>query len=1316
MLSEIPMDFFRRRRADKEPDVPAPRDKAEAGIPLEVKALLIPEAQEPSPPVLELREVGRSSSPINELQYGLKKGIQVLEPWDQYTLVFIEGFWSFQIYDENLQKVEELPEGAGLAFEISLRRILETRRARSLLAENPGRSPEYLSPPEMPPLLRRYTSNFIRLNGSGLQVNHSGLGRTDVTLKPSFARVTEGGKYVLFFGDPPELVAAFSTQNEGGIAQAPRNWKRIPLEEENLPQELIDDVEKGFRVLEGFEQINDTYTARINEVGVNICKNDDLYAPPVFTDRLPGVRKDIKNNLSVDPINPSAIYYCQFVSPEGIFRLDVSGSEETWQTQLARFPKRYESVENFQLDPSGSLFVFNAGTDLVFLAKDTLEEVKRVPDLGLVRFGDQGMMRAIGQGGYLFNYELNADAFVQASRKRRVEQLGQGISITDIFSQEAATRGVARQSSAQSMEHLLPLRARYGEEFATILGNASTREGVLRLRRGFTTLEQALRAQGLSVNETIFILSGLESQVEEKEKEFASREVDGILLSVRQIIDQGISLESIFRAREAMVRASDIEVLLTSDKRQEVRMLLEELTQRSSELFRQRGSEIIQDARNLLQGVEGEIQGFTSKLQFDEWLEFRFPQLKSRLGALLRDCPLEAQDAYHGLVETRDKLQSLADTSEERFQREYAQVRERAVEHREALADSLRRDIEGLVGRLRARAFQNRDAAQQYLDASEAKKILEADIQAFAAQSPDISRELMRSLNVNLSNALYEIERGALSSVQATGEQMVLLGDAPFPKWEAKVKEKGERRVDMSFEADAKTQGPGVAPREVRGDVTLSIASPEGKTQKARLYEGTPREDELRMGLLSYRGFSLPPSYVTGEEFRLIRKDYGEWTRGERSSLRQDLDKKKEELRALYQQRQKVGSREASIDEEWKQAYQAKLAEYGQFYADHHVALLKRIDEVREEPGIEYSNGKGEVMKWENHWIKDAQTDYYLGEIARLFKMQLDLQEGILDLKGHAGAGKDVLLSMFSALTGRPYFPVDCTKWTTEFELSQDVSLDVKEGVSVTVRDDSTVLAGIQTPGAIVYFNEFNAMPHAAQIFLHRLTSESRSLTLKTSSGKVVRADPTVLLAASENPNYPETFDPQFATRSRMVSLEIAYPPLTREKDANDPNPNPPYNASEALRIARGLDSLVALTYEANLEHNEFVRMWDRYVNGIENGTSEPTQTQKFDIDVILALVEFGARLRQDFIKIFEKSPQMRTALPVTQPLTGREFRRCAYALNAMPAEEKVTGNPEAAARQLLERFFLTNIDRQEDREKIKTAMASWTSQKRIGI
>ena len=423
------------------------------------------------------------------------------------------------------------------------------------------------------------------------------------------------------------------------------------------------------------------------------------------------------------------------------------------------------------------------------------------------------------------------------------------------------------------------------------------------------------------------------------------------------------------------------------------------------------------------------------------------------------------------------------------------------------------------------------------------------------------------------------------------------------------------------------------------------------------------------------------------------------------------------ELRELYSQRQKPDEREAGPDEEWQKQYRQKLEVYSKYYAEHNISLLKRVDQVAGEPQIEETNGKGSVPEWQSHWVVDGETEKNLEKMAQVFQMQLTLHEGLLNLKGHAGTGKDVAVKMFAARTNRPYFATDCSKWTTEFELSEDVALESKDGASQTVKVPSAVLNGITTPGGIVYFNEINSMPEQAQIFLHSLMDEKRALTLKTSSGKVVKADPSVLLVGSMNPGYPGTFDPQLATRSRMVDIEIGYPNLMREAGPDDTNSNPAYTASEALRIAREVDSLSDITYESDPKRNKFVQIWDRYINGIDNGAQEPTGEQKFDIDTILSLVQFADKLRGFFVRRFEKtlSPSGKsTELDVSQPITGRDLRRCAYKLSQMKAGEKATANPESVAREFINELFVSHIDKTVERDKINTAMSTWTSQKRM--
>lgn len=1254
---------------------------------------------------LELRELQRSEQPINK-EGSETRRIEAIRPWNNYTIALLSGSDTINIFNEDANLLKDFK------FPLNSKQV-EVTLSDSKIQEKIGNSYSHISSDPS----HRNNTKVRMVDKLPLELRAFGKERTgpngSISIENQYmpVRMFASGltvlsdKYIVFTTKEGAFFT-FVTKNEKGVVLAPKDWKRLNPEDP-LPEEVENEVEKILIENEGYKQINESHYALITDVGVNIFKTGDAHGSPVFSDGIPSVER----NLVTDPSSPNVIYYCQSSNPKSIVRLDLSGESNTWKSVEAEFPNKYDSVNNLQLDPTGNFFLFYSKEDLVVVAKDTLDEVKKVPNLTQVNFDSMGRIRAIDKDGYLVIYEPNFNEIAEELDKRRVAKLASGIQFQDIFDLEVSKKA---QKGNEGLEYLEPLRAKYQEQFSSVLSKITTQEGAHQIREGFNRLREALRQQGLKQNEIKFIIEGLEEPITLKEKDFAIKYAQETLVSVRSVLVSGLSIASVSEARAEMEKIKATEALLEGDLRQEIHEVALELEQRSVELFRQRGGEITKDIHGLIERTKMDLEGFTSKSQMDDWLEFRYPQLKSRLGSLAKDVPLEADEAYKAIVAARTELQSIASTFEDKFKMEYAKVREKASERIGAAVDILAQDVDGLIERLRSKGFTNRTTAEQYLSSSEAKKTLETEIAGLAGDNPDLAKELERGLKVRISNTLTEIERGTLTRVAETGQQMIMFGDTAFPKWEAKVKEKVERKVDIVFEEDAKTHGPGVKAGDILGDVSISIRTSTGKVEKVRLYEGWQNENEWRLGLLNYRGEAIDPSYVTAKEFKDLKKEYGDWSQGEKSNLRQELQEKRDALKEIYSRRQKISERTTNVDTAWQEEYKQKLEEYGAFVAEHHVPLLRRIDQIKAEPDVEYTNGRGFVPQWQSHWVMDLQTETDLSEMAKALKMQLDLQEGLVNLKGHAGTGKDVRIKMFSSLTNRPYFGIDGTKWTTEFELSEDVMLESQDGASQTVKVPSAVLNGITTPGAIVYFNEFNAMPEQAQIFLHALMDEKRSLTLKTSSGKTIRALPNVLLVGSMNPNYPGTFDPQFATRSRMVSLEIGYPPLTRKADAGDRNPNPPYDASEALRIARGIDSLADLTYEASLEHNEYVKMWDKYINGIDNGAPEPTGTQKFDIDTSLALVQFANNLRDNFIKIFEKSREARNALPVTQPITGRELRRAAYALSKMTPEEKATANPEGVARDLLDKYFLTHIDKKEDQDKIRTAMNTWTSKKRV--
>lgn len=1261
------------------------------------------EGKDESLPELELKQIARSERPVIESQQP-EQEIEDVLPWHNYTIVNPKSE-KLLLFDENAKSVDSFADKAHKSVSVDWKNLFPNSHDRLTSWNSAGHDDHFVD--KLPIMLQRLAKSILRRRSQNdVYTSHLGTIRDESFSHCGF---TPDGKY-LVLASPQGGFFAFQTETEAGLVLPPRDWIRLePSKSEETPQPVVEQADGLVESFENCKQLNAQYSAVVTDVGISIVQGREFKSRPVFSAHVPSIEK----NVTVDPSNPDLVYFCQSGKPGELFRLDISGDPSGWKAEPADFPKSYDSVSNLQFDPSGRFLLFYTRDSLVVITRDTLQEVKQVKGMSHVNFDEQGNIRAIDQQGHLVIMEPDFKAVNQALEQHRIRKLAEGIDVIDLFDLQAAEKRTTSEGT-ESLDYLQPLQAKYEQQFQEALSQVSTVEGIQQVRQAYATLRDILKQQGLKAAEVDFIADGLDVPIKDKEKSLMAATAQQALVTVRGKLDAGVSIASIAEARAELEPLRSGESLLDDDLRRQVRELGQELEQKSLEYFRVRGGEIIRDVQGLLSRTRADLEGFTTKSQMDDWMEFRYPQLKSRLGALARDCPLEADEAYKAISAARTELQAIASEFEEKFKREYAKVREKAAARMETAVDTLKIDLTGLIERLRAKAFTDRAAAEQYLEGSEARRTLQAEIQALAIGNPDAAKELDRALKVTVSNALTEIERGSKMHIAETGQQLVQFGHTYFPKWEAKVREHPDRNVDLSFQEDPKSHGPGVKAGEVLGDASLTVRTGKGQAQKVRLYENLDQEEEWRLGLQTWRGKEVPASYMRAADYKVLRQKFADWSLGERSTLRRQLAEKKAALREIYSRRAKPGQRSAETDQTWQEEYRAAFEDYAAFCGDNMIALLERVDDVKDEPDLETSNGKGFVPDWKSHWVLDPQAERELEEMADALKMQLELQEGILNLKGHAGSGKDVRIKMFCHLTNRPYFGTDCTKWTTEYDLSEDVALESKDGASQTVWVPSTVLNGITTPGAVVYFNEFNAMSEQAQIFLHALMDEKRSLTLKTKSGQVIRAHPSVLLVSSMNPDYPGTFNPQFATRSRMLSIEIDYPPSTRQAAEGDSNHNPAFDASEPLRIARELDSLTDLTYEANMERNGFVKLWDRYVNGIDNGAPEPTRDQKFDIDVILALTQFANRLRADFIKVFEKSRDARNALPVSQPITGRELRRCAYALNALSAEEKVKADAEATARSLLEKYYLTSIDRREDQDKIRTAMATWTSQKRV--
>jgi hypothetical protein len=1244
-------------------------------------------------PELELKLVATSKDKIGD-----PGQVEMVKPWGDYTLCSRNDKSVISIYNDKLEKIESVIQKnySGNFMKIA------TRHLGSLDSSNYIDPREYKKLPEVLqiPIKKHKPEAGISSAWIGDNYTHNILNVNRDSM------ILENGRYVIFVDRGNLTFQAFVTENEQGITLAPQNWKGYGSEGvHNIPTELEKKVVEILKQKDEIKDLNDTYTSVLTDVGINILSRDESNTRAIFSENLPSIR----DNIAVDPTNKNIVYFCQEGTPNDIVRLDMSADPSIWKSEYAPLPQEYKQIKNLQLDPTGTFFLFYSDKDLVMITKDTLEEVKRMPNVSNVNFDSQGRIRGVDPEGHLVLYAVDYDSLSTALARRKAQALTTGIDITNIFDKKAQE---AKTYDETTVENLKPVKEEWESKILPKITAAADIGEALSLRANLATLRSQLRAQNLGAEQIQFVTEGIEKAILAKEKEYASKEAQKSIQEIEDKLNLPVSLSTIGELRSALGKLKPIEGALDMAEREKVRKLAEEVNKRAVELFGREASRVIEELNKTMEGTKKQLEGLSNKNEFDFWMEFRFPQLKLHFGALLEDCPIEAFEASEAITNARNSLVATAETYKKKFELEYAKVREGAVERTNTVVKTLEDDVASIADRLKTRQFETREEAEQYLTTSESKRVLEEEIKVLAKSDKDAAKELERGLKVSIANALASIERGGSKAIAETGQQMVLFGKTAFPRFEGKVKEKHETQVDVVFAIDDQSKGPGIKPEDFYGDVKLVVTNPKGEKRIVRLYEDMENEDEWRLGLLAYRGDAVPPSYVKAGDFKQIKKDLNSWQSGE---LKKEDEKLRTEISDLFKQREKPGKRDATKDLEWQKSYQEKIDQYSKFCTEKHILFFKRMDKVKDLNSID-ANGKGFVPKWQNHWVLDDTTEAYLEKMAGHFKMQGELQEGVLNLLGHAGTGKDVLIKMFASQekSNRPYFSVDCTKWTTEYELAEDVVLEAKDGATQTVRVPSAVLTGIQTPGAIVYFNEFNAMPEQAQIFLHALFDEKRTMTLKTSSGKSVRAHSSVLFACSMNPNYRGTNEPQFATKSRMVPMEIEYPALRRVARKDEPSGREaPYNASEALRIARGVESLMDFTYEQNMQKNELVQIWDKHINGIQNEAPDISKIQLFDLTVIRSLIQFADKLREEFKRNFEKV-DTKGVLPVSQPLTLREMRRCAYALSKMPDTDKLTKDADTVARDFIREYFLSNIYETANREKIDNALKSIHPKNRV--
>lgn len=1132
-----------------------------------------------------------------------------------------------------------------------------------------------------------------------------------------YAEVWNG--YVIFLDDTLDKYVALQVAGEDGVIRPPRNWIRCHSNETSQSVKLTDHIRELSRKLKREKtKLEGGFQVTVTDQGIAIQHETQ----PALRDgdNLP----DIGDNYCIDPTNRSVVYYCTTVVPKAIFRIDTSSGKPPWHPEPRPFPKGESPkyLRNLKIHPSGEFFVyqleFGCGTHIRRV--DTMEEIPCAELNGTdnMMMGEDGHFFCIS-GGVITRLETNLDAIAQAIvHEQRTKGL-QGLSAKTFLQKVKAptTRNQPAEPS-RGLQRLLPQKKKFAQEFGEEIAKAQSFEDIRNLRDALDEFRAVLGRQAFKPEEVAFVTDDIATAIGKRNQKLADAHVTALLQEIQtEFGGKQLSLPLIIGLKEKLDIDRSTEQVLSPGLKKKVENLREQVRTNEEKLFLLRGNKVVQEISEMVVAEGQKLESMTKPSQFEDWTDKELHAKQSWLSSLVPAGMNPPPLVLDRIILARGELQGLCDKYDEKFRAKLDKIRETASKFSDKTASFLKGEIGRLVDRLERKHFKSRKDAARFVDDNDARKALQLQIDKFVNDDQSQAEHLRFTLQSRLENFLDAVERRSKVTEGPDGKQMETFGNTLFPIYEGEVREYGERKTEFTFLPSKKALDEGIPGPELQGDAAARITTGDGHHLTMRLWEKKlgdlstdATEDDMRVGLLSYKGQEIAPSYQSKAEFMALKKLYAQWRNN--GALHKKFKSLRKGLKDCFTRREKLDKR-SDVDTEWQVEYKKLFQEFADFCAENKVTLLERMEDIENAKDPEYENGKGFIPERRNTWVVAPEDDAILEQMAIKFKKQLDpdVQQGALLLKGHPGTGKDVLLRIFAERTRRPFFPFDCSNQTSEFDLSQDIALDERDGATVTVKEDSIVLRALETPGAILYFNEFNNMKEPVQIFLNGLLAEPRAVALKTSSGRIVKAHPSVLIAASMNPNYKGTNPLASSTRDRLDEIEVGYAPLRRSVDPNNSKPTDPFSASEALKIARIVKSLKDMTLAPNMERNEFVKAWDAYVNKIGE-SPKLSQEKKFDMDVILGLVQFAEKLRIQYLKGFEKGGS--PSLPVKHPVTLRTLTSCGYLLGLMTDAEKVGKSADDVARILIKGCLLQHIDSAADKEKISTAMNGWTVEPRV--
>lgn len=314
------------------------------------------------------------------------------------------------------------------------------------------------------------------------------------------------------------------------------------------------------------------------------------------------------------------------------------------------------------------------------------------------------------------------------------------------------------------------------------------------------------------------------------------------------------------------------------------------------------------------------------------------------------------------------------------------------------------------------------------------------------------------------------------------------------------------------------------------------------------------KDDHFKLQFTSSTGNTIEPSInkkilgnfkftYTYEEWLDLRKSVAEWNsngvRKKYAELKKDAEKNKSDIEALE-----------------KKFYVARM--------------LETMNKISGENKMRSMHHRNNLPSLDNKTVITKTIQESLAKWWRILSQQIQYRQGIMIVESEAWTGKNFKCDILWHLTNREVFDVSCNEYMEKEDLLFSPEID-EEG---THRKPSKLVQWLQTPGAIIVFDEINTLKPWVSKLLNPLLDGRRYIN--DPQMWRIYAHPSVMLVGLMNPRYyrgTKELPQEIVSRARMTDDKYSQP------------------QEEAFQISRYLDGPLWKLSQEEFDHyrNEYI-------------------------------------------------------------------------------------------------------------------------------